>query len=106
MLAAMPRVRSIVVAALLLCAASCRSSPAPTSREAAAQIAAEKWLALVDAEKYDESWREASAYFRGAVSQETWRESITGVRKPLGAVNKRTLKSARFTRELPGAPDG
>ncbi|MDS4021480.1 MAG: DUF4019 domain-containing protein [Candidatus Competibacter sp.] len=71
-----------------------------------AQTAALAWLALVDAEKYGQSWNEAALLFRSAVMQVDWVNAVTAVRAPLGALKSRTLKSANFTRSLPGAPDG
>ena len=74
--------------------------------EATAQKSAEQWLALVDAGKYPESWKAAAGYFQTAVSQDQWEHSIVAVRKPLGDLVSRKLKSAKYTKSLPGAPDG
>ncbi len=68
--------------------------------------AAEKWLALVDAGNYAESWKTAAAYLKSVVKEKQWTATMSPVRKPLGKVVSRKLKSAEFTRELPGAPDG
>jgi hypothetical protein len=64
------------------------------------------WLALVDAGKYEESWREAASLFRGAVSQEDWTKMMLGTRKPLGKTLSRKVKSRTYKENLPGAPDG
>ena len=74
--------------------------------EEIAQKSAEQWLALVDAGKYAESWKTAAGYFQTAVSQDQWEHSIVAVRKPLGDLVSRKLKSAKYTKSLPGAPDG
>jgi hypothetical protein len=71
-----------------------------------AQKAAEQWLSLIDAGKLAESWKTAAEYFQGAVPREQWQRSLDAVRKPLGDVVSRKLKSAKYTRSLPGAPDG
>jgi hypothetical protein len=76
-----------------------------TGEERAAK-AALQWLALVDAGKYSESWEEAAQLFKGAVTREQWGASITTVRKPLGKLVSRTLKSKVYATSLPGAPDG
>jgi len=68
--------------------------------------AAKKWLALVDAGSYADSWTEAAEYFRNAVTQEQWAKAAEAVRQPLGDLVSRELKSAEFTTSLPGAPDG
>ena len=68
--------------------------------------AAEAWLALVDAGNYAASWKTAAAYLKSVVKEKQWIATMSPVRKPLGKVVSRKLKSAEFTRELPGAPDG
>lgn len=64
------------------------------------------WLTLVDDERYAESWSTAAHYFRNAISKEQWQQSLGSVRKPLGNVIKRTVKSTQYATSLPGAPDG
>jgi hypothetical protein len=77
-----------------------------TSLELAAQNAAGRWLALVDAGKYEESREVMASSFKTAVSRRAWKSTIAEIRKPLGEVVSRKLKSVEFTKELPGAPDG
>ncbi|MFC1890281.1 DUF4019 domain-containing protein [Thermodesulfobacteriota bacterium] len=72
----------------------------------AAQKASGAWLNLVDKGEYTESWKEAAAYFKGAVSEKQWKESLDGHRKPLGKVLSRTVKIRTYSKTLPGAPDG
>jgi hypothetical protein len=74
--------------------------------EAAALFAAKKWLALVDAEKYAESWKEADEYFRHTVQPQLWVESMKALREPLGKLISRTVKMKVYKNALPGAPDG
>ena len=70
-------------------------------------IAASKvWLELIDNNHYAESWETAAVLFKTAVSKEQWNKSLLSVRKPLGKVIKRELKSTQYTTSLPGAPDG
>jgi serine/threonine protein kinase len=71
-----------------------------------ADAAAQKWLALIDAGNYSETWKEASAIFRGAVTEPGWENSMNTFRQPLGDLVSRKLKSAQHMTELPGAPDG
>ena len=82
------------------------SGAATSGKEKAAQAAAEAWLALVDAGKYDASWDEAAKLFRGAVDKATWQRQVGGVRGPIGALVSRKLSSATYTKSAPGAPDG
>jgi hypothetical protein len=73
---------------------------------AKAQVAAKSWLALTDGAKYGQSWDEAASFFKGAIAKADWEKAVKGVRSPLGALKARKVKSAAFTRSLPGAPDG
>ena len=77
-----------------------------SDKEQTAVLAAEKWLRMVDEGKYSDSWQEAAEYFRNAINQEQWNRSLQAVRKPLGEVVSRQMKSATYTTSLPGAPDG
>lgn len=75
-------------------------------QETEAVTAAEGWLALVDAGKYGESWKAASGYFKIAVPQGQWEQSLKAVRSPLGKLVSRKLLSKTYMTSLPGAPDG
>lgn len=66
----------------------------------------QSWLEFVDNEKYTESWEEAAELFKSAITKEKWSETIQVVRKPLGKVISRKLKSQKYMTSLPGAPDG
>jgi hypothetical protein len=67
---------------------------------------AQAWLALIDAGQYAPSWQDASTYFRGAIDEKKWADTLTAVRKPLGAMQSRTVATAKHHTDLPGAPDG
>ncbi len=71
-----------------------------------AMVAADAWLALVDAGKLDESWAQAAVYYRNAVSKENHAQALNGVRGPLGDVVSREARSHEYATALPGAPDG
>lgn len=91
---------------LLLAFATPIQSLAADKPEKEAQAAAEQWLALIDAGQFAESWQGAAAVFQAAVSQRQWQSSLESVRKPLGSRVSRKLKSAKYAKTLPGAPDG
>lgn len=74
--------------------------------ETKAVAAAKEWLALVDVEKYAESWDEAAQFFKGAVAKEQWVQTMQAGRQPFGKNISRELSSSRFCTALPGAPDG
>jgi hypothetical protein len=79
---------------------------ADTSQKKDALKTAENWLAMIDEGKYTESWKGAAEYFKTALPEERWAESLTAVRKPLGKLISRKVKSATYKTSLPGAPDG
>ena len=74
--------------------------------EKAALTSSGAWLSLVDEGRYPESWDQAAEYFKNAVTKEQWLASLKAVRTPLGKVVVRKLKSKKYARSLPGAPDG
>lgn len=72
----------------------------------AARMAAEAWLALVDAGQYTRSWEAAAGYFKTAVTAAQWEKTLRAVRGPLGKTASRTLRTIMYQASLPGAPDG
>ena len=102
------KLASAFLVALFACFAWTQSVNSQTSAkpEDLAQTSAQAWLALTDAGKYAESWQESSSFFKAAVTQTKWVDALTTVRTPLGKVLSRKLKSATYTKTIPGAPDG
>lgn len=66
----------------------------------------EAWLALVDYQKYPDSWNGASSYFRSQVPQARWVEMAQHARTPLGRLTSRKFVRIAFKKSPPGAPDG
>ena len=98
--------RSLIVV-LLLAVAGLFGQPglaAPSGDEAVASGHA--WLALVDHDKFGESWTTASNLFRGKVDQEKWAEQVGAARAAFGTLKSRTVRGVTLTKTLPGAPDG
>jgi len=75
----------------------------PVEEEATA--AGQKWLTLLDKEKYDDSWKEAAAMFKDQVAQQQWIDSLKQFRQPLGGMVTRSVARIDFTKTLRGAPD-
>ena len=96
----------LCAAALVAGFASGCGKKADVGAEKAATSAAQTWLAAIDHGDYAQSWQNASAFFQNAVTEEKWKTSMEMVRKPLGDLVSRKLKSANATAELPGAPAG
>lgn len=68
--------------------------------------AANSWVSLVDAKRWNDSWAAAGTLFKSQMPQPRWASTIQPVRDPLGAVSSRMVKSVTKSKSLPGAPDG
>jgi hypothetical protein len=105
----MPAMRDVFVraiAASVVVMLSAGVAAAADKPEDAAQAAAESWLPLVDARKYDASWDAAAKLFKDAVTKDQWKQAASAARGPLGAVVTRKVKSRKYTETVPGGPDG
>jgi hypothetical protein len=98
------RIACLVTIALIFSGVTAFASN--SKKEAAALFAAKKWLALVDSEKYAESWKDAGELFKDTVQPKLWVESLKALRKPLGKLISRRVKTKIYKTALPGAPDG
>ena len=98
--------RTMLIALILLLGWNLVLAFADEAGEKAASAAAPMWLSQIDAGSYSNSWRDASVYFKGAVSEKGWQDALAGARKPLGKLISRKLSKAQSAASLPGAPDG
>ena len=96
----------IGVLALLLGGAAVSLAQDEAAAEAEARSSAEAWLALLDAQKYAETWRQAGGMLRGAVTQDEWAKKLSVTLGPLGKVKSRSARSTEYSTTMPGAPDG
>jgi hypothetical protein len=71
-----------------------------------AEAAATAWLALNDHGDFAASWAQAAPVFQTSISQTNWMNALSNARIPLGSLTARKVASARYSRSLPGAPDG
>lgn len=83
-------------------AANVNHSAAKTS----AVRAANAWLKIIDGGKYDDSWKDASSFFKSHVSEQQWARQVGPARGALGAVVSRKVTSIKYLTTMPGAPDG
>lgn len=72
----------------------------------AAIDSAQIWLKLLDHGAYGQTWEQAAGYLKKAVSKDQLQRSFEAVRRPLGNVISRRIKSRTYTKQAPGAPDG
>jgi hypothetical protein len=93
-----------IVAGFMFTAAPARAHDA--DKVAKAEAAALAWLALTDAGDYPRSWDQAAGFFQASVSKPNWIHTVGNIRQPMGSLISRKVKSATFTRSLPGVPDG
>jgi len=98
--------RTVSLVSLVLVLSAAVVAAEESAKENAATTAAVKWLVMVDQGKYRESWQQTSEFFRNAVRQEQWEQSLQSVRKPLGRLISRRAAGKVYTTSLPGAPDG
>ena len=71
-----------------------------------AKMAATTWVSLADAGQFGATWDQAANLFQTSIAKPKWEAAMHTVRTPLGTVKSRKLKSAVFTKTLPGAPEG
>lgn len=95
-----------VIGAAIWALCSSYESVASEEKVGKALDAANQWLALIDGQKYGESWETAAVFFKSAIGKEEWEQKLAAVREPLGKLVSRSLKSKTYTTSLPGAPDG
>jgi uncharacterized protein DUF4019 len=83
-----------------------QSSDSAGTAVSEAQGAAQAWLQLVDAGRYDQSWDSAAAVFRSAVTKPQWDGAVKEGRAPFEPLGQRTLVAATYTTHLPTVPPG
>lgn len=59
----------------------------------AAAAAAKAFLAIIDSEKYQDSWLEAASELQSSVPAEKWEATLKSVRQPLGKLVSRKVRS-------------
>src|SRR6478672_3681285 len=96
---------ALVAAAALLAGDGPEPAAEETARKAA-ESAATTWLALVDSGQYGKSWRQASALFQKQISARKWEEAVRAAREPVGKLLSRRFELSKYTKTMPGAPDG
>jgi Protein of unknown function (DUF4019) len=83
-----------------------KSALGQASTDAAARQATERWLALVDAGKYGESWDEAAPILKNSSSRKDWIAYVKEKREHLGRVLSRKLLKADPLKNVAGLPPG
>jgi hypothetical protein len=90
----------------ILAAIACNVTTIGAPAEEDAATSGKKWLSMVDDQKYEESWNQASSMFRSEVTLGQWAAALKRSREPLGPLVSRTTSRVQFSKTLRGAPDG
>lgn len=113
-------VMSLIIAAVVLALAvqggsGTKTDPSPEPVATSAGVgklasagvrSATSWIALVDGQRWQQSWREAGTLFKSQVTEAQWASTVQSVRQPLGRVSSRTPQMITAATSLPGAPTG
>jgi uncharacterized protein DUF4019 len=67
---------------------------------------AREWLLAMDAGRYGDAWESASEPFRASIERGRWEITAQQARNAVGLVIARKLRTASYTRQVPGAPIG
>lgn len=67
---------------------------------------AQAWVALLDKQQWNESWRTAGTTFKSQLTQDAWASTARSLHETVGPVVSRVEQSATRTTTLPGAPVG
>jgi len=75
-------------------------------KEQAAVMAAREFLALIDAADYAQSWDVTARFFKQKVTKESWVKEIEILRPKSRSLIERKLRTAEFSKSVPGIPKG
>ena len=70
------------------------------------QRAAREWLALVDKQDGEASWKAAGPRLQDSVTLPKWAETVRREREPRGALLQRAVTATTFSDSIPGLPPG
>ena len=110
-------IMSLIIAAAVLSSSvlAPHMTPTPTSNaqavgtvvaESSGSRVARDWLALVDGQRWNDSWAASGAIAKAKVTAAQWAAALQPVRQPLGPVTSRVLLGEAKASNLQGAPAG
>lgn len=82
------------------------NDPAVKSAIGEAGQATQRWLALLDADKFDACFDALAPAVKGQIDKNDFQSSLTSVREQYGVAKSRRPSKVTFTHKLPGSPDG
>lgn len=98
--------RNVLLAAGAALAGRAALAQSTQEKEAAASLAAQGWLVLLDRKDWGRAWETTASAFRGKVPLGAWMDAIPKVREPLGAFVERTPAETSYKTSLQGMPEG
>jgi hypothetical protein len=105
--------RLAVLFAVAVLASACNVAIAAEEPDTAAAVdttpvmeESRAWLAMMDQGRYGDAWEAASEGFRSSITREKWEIAAQEGRNAAGVLIARKLRTATYTRQLPGAPEG
>ncbi len=96
--------RTLFAVLTIVAAAGVIGVAAPAEEDA--EAGAKAWVALIDSQKYAQSWTESSSLFQAGVKQSDWVPMVKKVRDGMGSLVTRKPLKTTMAKSLPGAPDG
>ena len=82
------------------------NDPAVKAATTEAGQAAQRWLVLFDANKFDDCWNALAPVAKAQIGKSDFDGSLAAVREHYGAVKARRPSKVTLTHNIPGAPDG
>lgn len=87
-------------------AAAQSAAKAPAGAEGESVGSADRWIALLDEQRWADSWKTAGTLFKSQIPMAQWESTIKASLQPLGKISSRVRQSVTTATTLPGAPDG
>ncbi|MEP6828908.1 MAG: DUF4019 domain-containing protein [Rhizomicrobium sp.] len=97
---------SLLTAAPVLLPAPALAAAPATSMTTSPDDRAKQWMILVDDQNYADAYQQMGAVARSRIAAGAWKQKVSSVREPLGAMSSRTLKDMKMTKTLPGMRAG
>ena len=82
---------SLAIVTLSICMLTAQANPKEVRTHDDAIRFVEKWLSLIDKNRYPETWESMSDIFKKTSTKKQWLDDLNGFRKPLGKPLERKL---------------
>lgn len=96
---------TVALAMVFIAILGCTSELDPKQKNAAID-AAQKWLTMVDAKAYEDSWNASAEFLKTSVSKDQWAKTMEQIRTPMGDMVSRKVTQSEYRTMLPKALKG